>query len=103
MGGLTSSGSASEMAMDEVAKRPVRRGSGGNGRIILHSDFFDAWVRRPLLDAGPLRDEASSAFGENGDGVDGRVWRLQLRAAPLRRLPGRPVPLEPKSFRRRDG
>src|SRR6266487_5000909 len=64
------------------------RGSGGNGRAVLHSDFLDARLRRPLLDPGPLRDEAPAARRERGYHVDGRVRRLQLRPAPLRRLPG---------------
>jgi hypothetical protein len=50
-----------------------------------------------------LRDEASAALGESGHDVDGRVWRLQLRPAPFRRLPRRPFPLEPESFRRGHG
>src|ERR1700674_6099304 len=91
------------MALDEVAKRPFRRSSGGNGGAVLYSNIFDARLRRPLLDAGPLRDEASPALGENGYDVDGRVRRVQLPPAPLRRLPRRPVPLEPESFRRGHG
>ena len=41
--------------------------------------------------------------GESGHDVDGRVWRLQLRPAPLRRLPRRAFPFEPESLRRRHG
>ena len=84
-------------------KRLLLRGSGGNGRAVLHSDLRDARLRRPLLDAGPLRDEASASRRERGHHVDGRVRRLQLRPAPLRRLPGRPLPFEPQPVRRRHG
>ena len=78
-------------------------GSGGNGRAVLHSDLRDARLRSPVLDAGPLRDEASASRRERGDHVDGRVRRLQLRPAPLRRLPGRPFPFEPETVCRGHG
>lgn len=42
------------MAADEIAQRPFLHGSGENGGFVLHSDFFDARVRRPLPDAGPV-------------------------------------------------
>lgn len=42
------------MAADEISQTPVLRGSGGNGRAVLHSDLRDARLRRPLLDAGPV-------------------------------------------------
>src|SRR6266446_887671 len=54
---------------------PFLRGSGGNGCAVLHSDLRDARLRRPLLDAGPLRDEASASRRETGHHVDGCVWR----------------------------
>jgi hypothetical protein len=73
----------------EILQTTFLGGSGGNGRAVLHSDLLDARLRRPLLDAGPLRDEASAAPGESGHYADGRVRRLQLRPAPLRRLPRR--------------
>src|SRR2546423_13773342 len=103
LGGLTMFSIAAQMAADEIAQTPFLCGSGGNGRAVLHSDLLDARLRRSLLDAGPLRDEASAAPGESGHYVDGRVRRVQLRAAPLRRLPGRPLPLEPESLRRGHG
>ena len=40
---------------------------------------------------------------ERGHDVHGRVWRVQLRPAPLRRLPRRAVPVQPESVRRRHG
>src|SRR5438477_10568315 len=103
LGGLTLFRVAAQMAADEIAQTPFRRGSGGNGRAVLHSDLLDARLRRSLLDAGPLRDEASPAPGESGHHADGRVRRVQLRPAPLRRFPGRPLALEPESFRRGHG
>src|SRR4249919_133878 len=93
-GGLTFFRGAAQMAADAIAQTPVRHGPGGNGRAVLHSDLCDARLRRPLLDAGPLRDEASAALSENGHDVDGRVRRVQLRPASLRRLPRRSLPLE---------
>src|SRR5438552_11253181 len=89
---LDITGSASEMAADEIAQTPFLRGSGGDGRAVLHSDLLDTRLCRPLLDPGPLRDEASAALGENGHYIDGRVWRVQLRPAPVRRLPRRALP-----------
>src|SRR5207302_4277235 len=103
-GGLTLPGAASDKgAPDELAQTPFLRGSGGDGRAVLHSDILDDRLRRPLLDAGPLRDEASAAPGESGHDVDGRVWRVQLRPASLRRLPRRPLPFEPELIRRGHG
>lgn len=43
--------------------------------------------------------DASAAQRESGHHVDRRVRRFQLRAAFLRRLPGRPLSLEPESLR----
>ena len=43
----------------EILQTTFLGGSGGNGRAVLHSDLLDARVRRSLLDAGTLRDEAS--------------------------------------------
>ena len=40
---------------------------------------------------------------KDGHHDDGRVRRVQLRPAPLRRLPGRALPLEPQPVRRRHG
>ena len=84
-------------------KRLFSAAPEGTAALFFIQIFCDARLRRPLLDAGPLRDEASAALGESGHDVDGRVWRLQLRPAPLRRLPGRPLPLEPESLRRGHG
>src|SRR6266545_2107462 len=75
----------------QTFQAPFLSGSGGNGCAVLHSDLRDARLRGPLLDPGPLRDEAPAAQRESGHHVDGRVRRIQLRPAPLRRLPGRPV------------
>src|SRR5437879_2689729 len=70
-------------APDEIFQAPFLRGPGGNGCAVLHSDLRDARLRRPLLDPGPLRDEASAAQRESGYHVDGRVRRIQLRPAPF--------------------
>ena len=40
---------------------------------------------------------------ESGHHVDGRVRRIQLRPAPVRRLPGRPLPFEPQPVCREHG
>jgi len=43
-----------EEASDAISQTPFHRGSGGNGRVVLHSDLRDARLRCPLLDSGPL-------------------------------------------------
>src|ERR1044071_10117957 len=88
---------------DEVSYTPFCQGPGGNGRTIFHSDLLDAWLCRPLLDAGPLCDEASAYRSKGGHRVDGRVRCVQLRPAPFRRLPWRPFSFKSKPFRWRHG
>src|SRR5690349_16332376 len=87
---LTATGAAGDKrALDEFEKTSLLRGSGGDGRALLHSDLRDARLRGSLFDAGSLRDQASRAAGESGHDLDGRVWRFQLWPAPFRRLSGR--------------
>ncbi len=50
----------------QIFQTPFLRGSGRNGRSVLHSDLLDTRLRRSLLEASPLRDEASAALVEGG-------------------------------------
>jgi hypothetical protein len=52
--GLTPLKATGEIDSDEIDQRPVLRGPGGNGGIVLYPDFFDARLCRPLLDSGPV-------------------------------------------------
>src|SRR3954453_23298867 len=88
--------SSDKVAPDEISQTPLRSGSGGNGCAVLHSNLCHAWLRCSLLDARPLRYEASTSWRETSHYVDGCVRRLQLRPAPVRRLSGRPFPVEPE-------
>ncbi len=49
----------SRLSPDEIFQAPFLRGSGGNGRAILHSNLLDARLRRPLLD--PYYENESKA------------------------------------------
>src|SRR4051794_8662958 len=71
---------------DEISQTPLRPGSGGNGCAVLHSNLCHARLRCSLLDARPVRYEASTSRREASHYVDGCVRRLQLWPAPLRRL-----------------
>src|SRR4030095_11642545 len=56
--------SSNKGAPDEISHTSFRRRSGGSSRVVLHSDLRDTRLRRPLLDAGPLRDKASASWRE---------------------------------------
>src|SRR3954447_17570020 len=88
--------SSDKVAPDEISQTPLRPGSGGNGCAVLHSNLCHARLRCSLLDARPVRYEASTSRREASHYVDGCVRRLQLWPAPLRRLSWRSFPVEPQ-------
>src|SRR5437773_8000926 len=70
---LTLPGAPSDKrVLDQVSHTPFRPRPGGNGCAVLYSDLRDARFRRFLLDAGPIRDEASAPPCEICHRVDGR-------------------------------
>ena len=62
------------------------------GGAVLHPNLRHARLRRALLHAGAVRHQAIGFQRKQRQRHDGRVRRLQLWPAHVRRLPRRPIP-----------
>ncbi len=86
-----------------IHQEPTLADSGRQRRLVLHPGLRHPRLRGAVFDARALLDAAPALHRPGRGRHHGRVRRLQLRPAPVRRLPGRPVPQQPEPVRRRHG